>query len=64
MDDDVIEPRSRPDGEHCPTHPYAKLTQLGCVMCGGAKNAERDRKLGKDGKPKFVLNVPGRPYGM
>lgn len=53
-------------GERCPEHPYSKLTALGCVMCGGAKNAERDRRNNgsKNGKPKFVMHVPERKFGM
>lgn len=54
----------RPAGEHCPRHPHAKLTTLGCVMCSGEQNAARDRVRGKREKPKFVMHVAGRAFGM
>ena len=56
---------SNPATESCPAHPFAPLRD-GCVMCSGEQNAARDRRQTgtKNGKPKFVMNVPGRAYGM
>lgn len=54
-----------PAAETCPEHPSAPL-RGGCVMCSGEQNAARDRRQPgtKNGKAKFVFNVPGRAYGM
>lgn len=49
-------PSYRMDKPTCPLHPYAHLSELGCVMCNGmslaSKQKLRDSKTGKKRRGK------------